>query len=721
MDNIILKLEKNLNISKEKIEVVLNLLNDGATVPFIARYRKEQTGALDENQIREIEKEWEYQNNLAKRKEDVKRLINEKGMLTDDLAKAIDLASKLVDVEDLYLPYKEKKKTKGSVAKSLGMEPLAKYIMTCPICDDINSLVSEYLNEKVTSVDEALSYAKDIIREDISENANYRKILRNNIKRVSNIATKKKKTYTLENSVYENYFDYTESTKTIKDHRILAINRAENEGAINVSIEADDESNILYLTHNVIFKETSFKGLLNEASKEAYTKLIFPSLEREIRAFLTERAEKSAINVFGLNLKNLLLQAPLKDKMVLGVDPAFRTGCKLAVVDQTGKMLEIAVIKPTEEYPGSGVKERDMLESKKTFSSLCNKYNIDIVSIGNGTASRETEAFVSETIKEYNLKCKYVIVSEAGASVYSASEIAQEEFPDLTLEKRSAVSIARRIQDPLAELIKIDPKSIGVGQYQHDVNQRELDNKLGEVVLDAVNAVGADLNTASESLLTYISGFNKTIAKNVVKYRNEHGKFKNRTELLNVPRLGEKAYVQAAGFLRVYDSENKLDETSIHPESYEIANKILKKYNLSYFDIGNKEKIAELKSINKESLAKELNSDVYTIEDIISSFEKPRRDIRDEFKTPILKSSVTHLEDLKIGDELEGTVRNVVDFGAFVDVGLHDDGLVHISKISKNYIKHPSEVLSVGDIVKVYVIGIDLVKHKLQLSMIKQD
>ena len=721
MDNIILKLEKTLNISKEKIEVVLNLLNEGATVPFIARYRKEQTGALDENQIREIEKEWDYQNNLAKRKEDVKRLIDEKGMLTDDLAKAIDLASKLVDVEDLYLPYKEKKKTKGSVAKSLGMEPLAKYIMSCPICDDINSLVSTYLNEKVTSVEEALSYAKDIIREEISENANYRKILRNNIKRVSNITTKKKKTYTLENSVYENYFDYTESTKTIKDHRILAINRAEKEEAINVSIEADDEANILYLTHNVIFKDTSFKGLLNEASKEAYMKLIFPSLEREIRSSLTERAEKSAINVFGVNLKNLLLQAPLKDKMVLGVDPAFRTGCKLAVVDQTGKMLEIAVIKPTEEYPGSGVKERDMLESKKIFSSLCNKYNIDIVSIGNGTASRETEAFVSETIKEYNLKCKYVIVSEAGASVYSASEIAQEEFPDLTLEKRSAVSIARRIQDPLAELIKIDPKSIGVGQYQHDVNQRELDNKLGEVVLDAVNAVGADLNTASESLLTYISGFNKTIAKNVVKYRNEHGKFKVRSELLNVPRLGEKAYVQAAGFLRVYDSENKLDETSIHPESYEIANKILKKYNLSYSDIGNKEKIAELKSINKESLAKEFDSDIYTIEDIISSFEKPRRDIRDEYETPILKSSVTHLEDLKIGDELEGTVRNVVDFGAFVDVGLHDDGLVHISKISKNYIKHPSEVLSVGDIVKVYVIGIDLVKHKLQLSMVKQD
>ena len=721
MDNIILKLEKTLNISKEKIEVVLNLLNEGATVPFIARYRKEQTGALDENQIREIEKEWDYQNNLAKRKEDVKRLIDEKGMLTDDLAKAIDLASKLVDVEDLYLPYKEKKKTKGSVAKSLGMEPLAKYIMSCPICDDINSLVSTYLNEKVTSVEEALSYAKDIIREEISENANYRKILRNNIKRVSNITTKKKKTYTLENSVYENYFDYTESTKTIKDHRILAINRAEKEEAINVSIEADDEANILYLTHNVIFKDTSFKGLLNEASKEAYMKLIFPSLEREIRSSLTERAEKSAINVFGVNLKNLLLQAPLKDKMVLGVDPAFRTGCKLAVVDQTGKMLEITVIKPTEEYPGSGVKERDMLESKKIFSSLCNKYNIDIVSIGNGTASRETEAFVSETIKEYNLKCKYVIVSEAGASVYSASEIAQEEFPDLTLEKRSAVSIARRIQDPLAELIKIDPKSIGVGQYQHDVNQRELDNKLGEVVLDAVNAVGADLNTASESLLTYISGFNKTIAKNVVKYRNEHGKFKVRSELLNVPRLGEKAYVQAAGFLRVYDSENKLDETSIHPESYEIANKILKKYNLSYSDIGNKEKTAELKSINKESLAKEFDSDVYTIEDIISSFEKPRRDIRDEYETPILKSSVTHLEDLKIGDELEGTVRNVVDFGAFVDVGLHDDGLVHISKISKNYIKHPSEVLSVGDIVKVYVIGIDLVKHKLQLSMVKQD
>ncbi len=718
MDKIIDKLEKSLGINKDKIKVVLDLLSSGATVPFIARYRKEQTGALDENQIREIYKEWEYEESLAKRKEEVIRLINEKGMLNDALKSQIEACSRLVEVEDLYLPYKENKKTKGAIAKSLGMEPLAKYIETCPLTSDINTDVTRFLNDKVNDVNSALGYAVDIIREDISNNANYRRILRNNVKRVSDIQTKKKKTYTEENSVYENYFDYTESASSIKNHRILAINRAEKEGAISVKIKADDESNILYLTRKVIFKETPYKPYLEEAISEAYNKLIFPSLETEIRNTLTVIAEKSAIDIFGLNLKNLLLQAPLKGKMVLGVDPAFRTGCKLAAIDTTGKMLEIAVIMPNEIYPGSGVKEKDLQESKKTFVTICKKYNIDIIAIGNGTASRETEAFVASTIKEYNLSAKYVIVSEAGASVYSASPLAQEEFPDLTLEKRSAVSIARRIQDPLAELIKIDPKSIGVGQYQHDVNEKELDKKLTEVVVDAVNAVGADLNTASESLLTYISGLNKSTAKNIVEYRNNNGKFKSRNELLNVPRLGAKAYEQCAGFLRIYDSENKLDETSIHPESYDITNKLLKEFNLLMSDIGDVDKIKILKVENLDTLSVKLGTDIYTLSDIISSLEKPRRDIRDDYKAPLLKSSITKLSDLKIGDELEGTVRNVVDFGVFVDVGLHDAGLLHISKMSKNYIKHPSELLSVGDVIKVHVIGIDLNKNKLQLSLI---
>lgn len=719
MQDIIEKLEKTLNIKKEKIQIVLNMLNEGCTVPFIARYRKEETGALDENQIRDIYNEWEYEASLAKRKEEVIRLIDQKGMLNETLKSQIEQASKLVEVEDLYLPYKENKKTKGTIAKNLGMEPLAKYIETCPVVGDINKDVSRFLNENVKNIDEALSYAVDIIREDISNNANYRKILRNNIKRVSDIVTKKKKTYTEENSIYENYFDYSESCQSIKNHRILAINRAENVGAITVKIKADDDGNIMYLKRKVIFKDTTYTSYLEEACLEAYNKLIFPSLENEIRNMLTEKAEKSAIDIFGLNLKNLLLQAPLKNKMVLGVDPAFRTGCKLAVVDQTGKMLEIAVIMPNEIYPGSGVKKEDLEEARNIFKNLCLKYNIDVVAIGNGTASRETEKFVSDTISLYNLKCQYVVVSEAGASVYSASKLAQEEFPDLTLEKRSAVSIARRIQDPLAELIKIDPKSIGVGQYQHDVNEKELDKKLGEVVVDAVNAVGADLNTASESLLTYISGLNKTVAKNIVDYRNKNGKFNSREELLKVSRLGEKAYVQAAGFLRVYGSKNKLDETSIHPESYDITLKLLNKFGLTLSDLGHVEKISIIKKENIESLANDLNSNTYTLCDIISSLEKPLRDIRDEYETPKLKSNQTKLEDLKVGDELEGTVRNVVDFGAFIDVGLHDAGLLHISKMSRNYIKHPSEILNVGDIVKVYVIGIDLVKNKLQLSLIK--
>ena len=718
MEDLIEKLSSTLNLKETQIKSVLDLLNDGATVPFIARYRKEATGALDENQIRNISKEWEYQNNLLKRKEDVIRLIEEKEMMTDELRKKILACDKLVDVEDLYMPYKEKKKTKATVAKALGLEPLATLLMSCPQRGTLDEAAHKFINDKVKTTSEAIAGACDIITEAISDNANYRKIIRHNDYRFSTIKTKLKKNAEDPNGLYENYYDYSESINTIKDHRILAINRAENENVITVSIVGDDDNNIAYLMRKVIFRDTFAKDVLTDAVNNSYKKYISPAIEREIRTDLTKKAETSAINLFSMNLSNLLMTPPVKGKTVLGLDPAFRTGCKLAVVDPTGKMLEIAVIHPTEEYPGSGVKERDLLESEKTLVSLCNKYHVDIITIGNGTASRESEAFVANTIEKYKLDVLYTIVSEAGASVYSASKIAQEEFPDLTLEKRSAVSIARRIQDPLAELVKIEPKAIGVGQYQHDVDPKELDNKLTEVVEDAVNSVGIDLNTASESLLTYVSGLNKGIASNIVKYRNENGNFKSRKELLKVAKLGEKTYTQAAGFLRCYESKNPLDKTSIHPESYDKALTLAKLLEIDVNDLGDPSIKDRVINANKEELAKDSGLDLYTLNDILDAFVKPRRDIRDTFQAPILKKSQTHLEDLRIGDELEGTVRNVVDFGCFVDCGMHEDGLVHISKMSNNYVKHPSDLVKIGDIVKVYVIGIDLKKGKLSLSMV---
>ncbi len=719
-NNIILSLSKTLNIKENQIEAVLSLLAEGATVPFIARYRKEVTGALDENQIREINKEYEYQNNLLKRKEDIKRLIDEKGLLTSELASQIDSATKLQEVEDLYLPYKEKKKTRATIAKAKGLEPLAKYMLTCPKEGNISDIVKPYLNDEVSSQEEALQYAKDIIAETISDNANFRKIVRNNTKRRSTIVTKLKKNAVDEKELYTNYYDYSESITTIKNHRILAINRAENENIISVSLVGDDDNNILYIKSKVIVKDTIFANELLDAIKDAYKRLIYPSIEREIRADLTLRAETDAINIFSLNLKNLLMQPPLKGKTVLGLDPAFRTGCKLAVVDQTGKLLEIAVIHPTEEYPGSGVKKEALERSEMVFTTLVKKYNVDVVTIGNGTASRESEEFVANTIKKYNLSCKYTIVSEAGASVYSASKIAQDEFPDLTLEKRSAVSIARRIQDPLAELVKIEPKAIGVGQYQHDVDQKALDSKLGEVVESCVNSVGVDINTASQSLLEYVSGLNKTIAANIVSYRNEYGKFTSRSELKKVSKLGDKTYQQCAGFIRVYESENILDKTPIHPESYDKAREVANYLNIDLSKLGTLEVVNIVNNSNKEDIIKNIDVDKYTLDDILECFKKPQRDIRDSFTSAKLQSNQTHLEDLHVGDELEGTVRNVVDFGVFVDCGLHEAGLVHISKMSKNYVKHPSDLVKVGDIVKVYVIGIDLKKQKLALSMIKQ-
>ncbi len=699
--------------------VVLNMLEEGATVPFIARYRKEQTGGMDENQIREIQKAYEYEVNLLKRKEDVIRLIDEKGMLTDDLKNKIMSSSKLVEIEDLYRPYKEKKKTKATEAIALGLEPLAKIIMSFPKWIIKDEVSSKFLTDKVKTIDEALQGASYIIAEWISDNAYYRKAIRNNMNRYGVILTKLKKNAVDENEVYKNYYDYSETISTIKLHRILAINRAENENVISVSIDTDKEKDIAFLKSKIIKKEdTTFIDEINFAIEDAYKRLILPSIEREIRAELKEKAEENAISIFSMNLKNLLLQAPIKGKVVLGVDPAFRTGCKLAVINELGAVLDKGVIYPNEKVKGLTVDDALLKKSENVIVSLVKKYDIDLIAIGNGTASRETETFISDVINKNKLNVKYVIVSEAGASVYSASAIAQEEFPDYHVEERSAVSIARRLQDPLAELVKIDPKSIGVGQYQHDVVQKKLSESLENVVVEAVNKVGVDVNTASVSLLNYVSGVSKSIATNIVNYRNTNGKFKTRTELLKVSKLGAKTYEQCIGFMRIPDGMEQLDHTSIHPESYDKARQIMKKLDIT--KLGDDDTIEKVKNASVEQLHKELSIDMYTLNDILDAFVAPTRDPREEYSQPKLRDDIKHFEELKIGDELEGTVRNVVDFGAFVDCGVKYDGLVHISKISKNYIKHPSDVLNVGDLVKVYVIDVDLDKHKLSLSMIKE-
>lgn len=717
---IITNLASKLNIKESQITAVLNMLNEGATVPFIARYRKEATGALDEEAIRTINDEFEYQVNLLKKKEDVIRLIDEKGLLTEDLKNNIMASTRLVEVDDLYLPFKEKKKTKASAAIKLGLSPLADEMLKCYVKSTREDVASKYLTEEVKTVEDAIQGASYIIAERISDDAKYRQALRETMKRFGHIVTKKKKDAVDENEVFANYYEYDEAISTIKSHRILAIDRAEDKGVISASIKMDDNKNIAYIERGIIRREnTIFYSDLKAAVLDAYKRLLYPSIEREIRTELTEEAGAKAIDVFALNVKNLLLQAPLHDKVVLGVDPAFRTGCKLAVVDATGKVLEIGVIYPNEKAKGQTVSDELVVSSKKKIADLVNKYHVDIIDIGNGTASRETEDFISNVIKEYKLPCKYAIVSEAGASVYSASDIAREEFPDYHVEQRSAVSIARRLQDPLAELVKIDPKSIGVGQYQHDVNQNELGKKLDFVVEEAVNKVGVDVNTASKSLLMYVSGLNKTIAQNIINYRNEEGPFKSRSELKKVPKLGAKTFEQAVGFLRIIDGNEPLDKTSIHPESYKNANTILKLLNEDSSSIGTNELKEKIETADRSELLKASGLDQYTFNDILDAFKEPLRDIRDNYDSVELRSDIKHFEDLKIGDELMGTVRNVVDFGAFVDCGVKYDGLVHLSKISTKYIKHPSEVLSVGDKVKVYVCGIDLEKHKLSLTMIK--
>ena len=716
-ETIIKEIATNLNISDKQVEVVLNLLSDGNTIPFIARYRKEVTGALDEETIRSINEVYEYQVNLLKRKEDVIRLIDEKGMLTDEIKNNIMKCTKLVEVEDIYRPYKEKKKTKATEAIAMGLEPLAKMMMTFPTTGDIDKLCSKFINEKVESTESAVTGACYIIAEWISDNAFYRKWIRGYFYKNGIITSKLKKGAGDENKVYEMYYDYSEPVKWIKPHRILAVNRGEKEKILTVSIDVNKDEIIAYLEKKVIKNDKSFvSSYVENAILDSYKRLIGPSIEREIRSDLTEKGDEAAISNFGKNLEALLLTPPLKEKVVLAFDPGYVNGCKLAVVDKDGKYLDSTVIKPFLK----GDSEERIRLSMEVVVQLIKKYNVDIISIGNGTASRESEKFCADMISKYNLNCKYVIVSEAGASIYSASPQAIEEFPDLAVEKRSAVSIGRRLQDPLAELVKIPPEGIGVGLYQHDVSQKNLSNSLDFVVEKCVNSVGVNVNTASASLLSYVSGVTKAAIKKIIDYREKVGKIMSRDEIKKEKLLTPKAYEQAIGFLRINGGDNVLDSTAIHPESYDVALGILKDLGYTIKDIGTSDLVNALNEIDVESVASKYNTDKYTLEDVISSLKKPNLDPRDSYPQPILKSNVLDIKDLHIGDKLQGTVRNVVDFGLFIDIGLHEDGLAHISKLSNSYIKHPSDLFSVGDIVDCYVDDISLEKNKVSLSLLQR-
>ena len=712
-ETIIKDISEQLKVKESQVEATLKLLREGNTIPFIARYRKEATGSLDEEQIRSISEVYEYQVNLLKRKEDVIRLIDEKGLLTDELKEQILNATKLVEVEDYYRPYKEKKKTKATEAIKNGLEPLAKMIMANPTEGSLSSMAEKFLNENVKTKEDAIQGAKYIIAEWISDNAHYRKWIRTNTYLYGTLVSKKKKDAEDEKGTYEMYYDYKEPVKNVRPHRVLALNRGEKEKVLSVSIDFEKEKVYEYLEKKCIKKENTFvKEEIKDAIVDSYKRLIEPSIEREIRAELTEKADEVAIDNFGKNLEKLLLQPPMKGKMVLGFDPAFRTGCKLAVIDPTGKKLAIEVI-----YPHEPVNKKE--EAKKKVLELIDKYQIDMIAIGNGTASRESEQFIADTIKEAKRKVEYIIVSEAGASVYSASKLAIEEFPDLTVEKRSAISIGRRLQDPLSELVKIDPQSIGVGLYQHDVPEKDLSESLDFVVSKAVNSVGVNLNTASPSLLKYVSGMTKKSIEKLLEYRDKLGGFHSREELKKKKILSDKTYEQSIGFLRILDGENVLDATSIHPESYGITLKLLQECNLNLTDIGTDKMKEALQNFDIKKYSTLLNVDSYTLEDIVKCLLKPNRDPRDDMPKPLLRSDILHIEDLKVGMKLQGTVRNVVDFGAFIDLGLHDDGLAHISKLCNHYIKHPSEVVSVGDIVDCYVIDVDTKKNKVSLSLLE--
>ena len=724
MNKIAKTIAEELNVKETQVESAIKLIDEGNTIPFIARYRKEVTGGLSDETLRNLGERLNYLRNLEQRKEEVVKSIDEQGKLTDEILQSVAIAKTLAEVEDIYRPYKQKKKTRATVAKAKGLEPLANIIIEQKETKPIEEIAKEYINidklneeEKknkdkvVSTAEEAINGALDIIAENISDNPKYRKEIKRQCYREASIQTKNTKD---EKSNYEMYYDYQELIKHIPSHRILAINRGEKEEYLKVKIEKPEEKILLYMEKDIIKGETQFTQMLKETILDSFKRLIEPSIDREIRADLTEKAEEKAIKVFGQNSKQLLLGAPIKGKTVMGFDPAYRTGCKIAVIDETGKLLDYTTVYPTEP-------QNDVENAKKELLKLIDKDKIDMIAIGNGTASRESEMFVSDMIKEAKRDVHYVIVSEAGASVYSASKLATEEYPDINVSIRGAISIARRLQDPLAELVKIDPKAIGVGQYQHDVNQKKLAESLTGVVEDSVNKVGVDVNTATPSLLSYVSGINSTIAKNIVKYRDENGKLKNRKELLKVPKLGKVAYEQCAGFLRIFDGDNPLEITAVHPESYEATEKLLKSLGFNKEDLRNKQKLEELKqklkTINIEKTAQEIGIGEMTLTDIISELSKPGRDPREDMPKPILRSDVLKLEDLKEGMILTGTVRNVIDFGAFVDIGVKHDGLVHISEMSDKYIKNPSDIVSVGDIVKVKVIKIDKERQKVGLSM----
>lgn len=714
MENIIEQLALELGLKKNQVKNAVELIDNGNTIPFIARYRKEVTGNLDDEKLRNLDDRLKYLRNLENRKEEIIRLIDEQGKLTKDLELKINNSTILTELEDIYRPFKPKKRTRATQAKEKGLEPLAKIILKQNIKDNnIEKIASEYINiEKgVLNFKDAIDGACDIIAEDISDNSEYRKMIR----KISYVTGK---LFSLaanedEKSTYDMYYNFSENINKMPSHRTLAINRGEKEGFLKVKLEVNEEEIFEYLEKQIIKKESIFTDILKETIKEAYKRLIKPSIEREIRSEKFEEASEQAIKVFGVNVKNLLMAAPLKDMVIMGFDPAYRTGCKIAIIDVTGKLLDYTTIYPT-------MPQNDITGATKTLLELIEKHNVDMIAIGNGTASRESEKFVADVIKKAKRKVYYTIVSEAGASVYSASKLATKEYPDINVSIRGAISIARRLQDPMAELVKIDPKSIGVGQYQHDVNQKRLDESLTGVVEDAVNKVGVDLNTATPSLLSYVSGVNPKLSENIVKYREENGKFTSRKELLKVPKLGKAAFVQCAGFLKVPESNNILDNTMVHPESYDITEKLLESLGYNVKEI-TKEDLEDLKvkleNIDVEKIAEKLDVGLPTIIDIISELKKPGRDPRDEMPKPILKSDVLKIEDLEVGMVLTGTVRNVIDFGAFVDIGIKNDGLVHISNLSDKYVRNPMEEVSVGDIVKVKVIGIDLEKGKVSLSM----
>lgn len=706
-------LAKELNFSEKQVRHVIELTEEGNTVPFIARYRKEWTGSLDEVQIRSILERWQYINQLENRKEEVLRLIHEKGKLTEDLRRSIVSATKLQEIEDLYRPYKEKRRTKATIAKEKGLEPLANWLLTFAK-DDVLEKAKVFVNEEkeVQSPEEALQGAKDIVAEYVSDEASYRSWIRNTTFRKGMISAVVKDEEKDEKNVYEMYYSYEEPVQKVVPHRVLAMNRGEKEEILKVTIVPPVED-ILQFIHKKVIQNSQVPSAsyVQDAIEDAYKRLIQPSIEREIRKELTETAEEQAIHIFSENLRNLLLQPPMKGKVVLAVDPAYRTGCKLSVVDDTGKVLHIDVI-----YPHPPVRKYE--EAKKKCISILEKHEVEVIAIGNGTASRETEEFIVDVLQAVSHDVFYIIVNEAGASVYSASELAREEFPNLQVEERSAVSIGRRLQDPLAELVKIDPKSVGVGQYQHDVSQKRLNESLTFVVETAVNQVGVNVNTASVSLLQYVSGLSKTVAKNIVKKREEGGKFTKRAELKDIPRLGAKTYEQCIGFLRVLEGDNSLDRTGIHPEQYKNVELLLKSLGLSITDVGQPHLQKRLEEVEIPTLSEQTNIGEPTLRDIIDALIRPERDLRDELPKPLLKKGILKLEDLKRGMELEGTVRNVVDFGAFVDIGVKQDGLVHISKLSKQFVKHPLDIVSVGQIVKVWVDDVDMKKGRVALSML---